>query len=162
MESAKTKRAPRQMGMAWLTPALTVRDVDKEISFCVRAFGFEKGMTMPDKTGKTIHGELKYEDSTIVMFGREGAMGCPSKSPATSKADCPISLYVYCSDIDALYRQAKAAGATIIAEPADMFWGDRVATFKDPEGYTWMFATNVGEFDPSKMPKEQPGFLDYV
>ena len=153
MESAKTKRAPRATGMAWLTPALTVRDVDKEINFCQRAFGLEKGYAMPDKTGKTVHGDLKYEGETIVMLGREGAMGCPSKSPASSKADCPISLYVYCSDIDALYQRAKAAGATVVSEPADMFWGDRVATFKDPEGYTWMFATNIGEFDPSKMPK---------
>jgi PhnB protein len=152
MESAKTKRNPRMTGMAWMTPVLPVRDVDKEISFCVRAFGLEKGYAMPDKTGKTVHGDLKYEDSTIVMLGREGAMGCQSKSPATSKADCPISLYVYCPDIDALYKRAKAAGATVISEPADMFWGDRVATFKDPEGYTWMFATNVGEFDASKAP----------
>jgi PhnB protein len=153
MESAKTKRSPRMTGMAWLTSALTVRDVDKEISFCVRAFGLEKGYSMPDKTGKTVHGDLKYEDSTIVMFGREGAMDCPSKSPATSKADCPISLYVYCSDVDTLCKRAKAAGATVVSEPADMFWGDRVATFKDPEGYRWSFATNIADFDPSKMPK---------
>jgi PhnB protein len=153
MESLKTKRNPRATGMAWLTPALTVRDVDKEINFCQRAFGLEKGYAMPDKTGKTVHGDLKYEGSTIVMLGREGAFESKCKSPATSKADCPISLYVYCSDIDALYQRAKAAGATVVSEPAYMFWGDRVATFKDPEGYTWMFATNVGDFDPSKAPK---------
>ena len=153
MESTKTKRNPRATGMAWLTPALTVRDIDKEINFCVRAFGLEKGMTMPDKTGKIVHGELKYEGETLVMFGREGAMGCTSKSPATSNADCPIGLYVYCPDIDALYQRAKAAGATVIFEPKDMFWGDRVAAFKDPEGYGWMFATNIGEFDASKMPE---------
>jgi PhnB protein len=146
----KTRRPPRPSTMLWLTPALTVRDVDKAINFCVRAFGFEKGLTMPDKTGKTVHGELKYEGSTIVMFGREGAMDCPSKSPASSKTDCPIGLYVYCEDIDALYQRAKAAGATVVSEPKDMFWGDRVASFKDPEGYSWMFATNVADFDPSK------------
>jgi PhnB protein len=153
MESTKTIRNPRATGMAWLTPALTVRDIEKEINFCVRAFGLEKGITMPDKTGKIIHGELKYEGQTIVMLGREGAMGCPVKSPATSKTDCPIGLYIYCQDIDALYQRAKAAGATVISEPKDMFWGDRVASFKDPEGYGWTFATNVGEFDPSKIPE---------
>jgi PhnB protein len=153
MEALKTKINPRATGMAWLTPALTVRDVDKEINFCVRAFGLEKGMAMPDKTGKTVHGELKYEGETIVMFGREGAMDCPNKSPATSKVDCPIGLYIYCPDIDALCQRAKAAGATVVSEPKDQFWGDRTATFKDPEGYCWMFATNVADFDPSKMPK---------
>jgi len=153
MEATKTQRPPRQVGMAWLTPDLTVRDVDKTISFYERAFGFEKGYAVPDKTGKTVHGDLKYEGSTVVMLGREGAMGCPCKSPATSNADCPINLYVYCSDVDELYRRAKAAGATVVSEPADMFWGDRVATLKDPEGYNWTFATNIADFDPSKVPK---------
>ena len=153
MEATKTKKEPRAIGMAWLTPTLTVRDVDKEINFCERAFGFEKGYAMPDKTGQTVHGDLKYDGQTVVMLGREGAMGCPVKSPATSKSDCPIALYVYCPDVDALYKRAKAAGATVVSEPKDMFWGDRIACFKDPEGYGWMFATNVVEFDASKMPE---------
>ncbi len=154
MEATKTVRNPRATGMAWLTPILIVRDIDKEISFCQRAFGLEKGMTMPDKTGKTVHGELKYENETIVMLGREGAMGCPVKSPATTKTDCPIGLYVYCPNVDELYKRAKAAGATVVSEPKDQFWGDRTVSFKDPEGYGWMFATNIGEFDPSKIPDE--------
>jgi len=153
MPLAETKRNPRATGMSWLTPALAVRDVSREINFCIRAFGLEKGMMMPDKTGKIIHGDLKYEGQTIVMFGREGAMDCPSKSPATTKVDCPIGLYVYCPDIDALYIRAKAAGATVISEPKDMFWGDRVASFKDPDGYAWTFATNIADFDPSRVPE---------
>ena len=34
-----------------------------------------------------------------------------------------------------------------------MFWGDRIAQFSDPDGYRWMFATNVADFDASKAPK---------
>jgi uncharacterized glyoxalase superfamily protein PhnB len=34
-----------------------------------------------------------------------------------------------------------------------MFWGDRMVRLRDPDGYLWSFATKVGEFDPSKMPK---------
>ena len=49
--------------------------------------------------------------------------------------------------------QAKAAGAEILNEPEDMFWGDRTVMLRDPDGYKWMFATKVGEFDPSKMPQ---------
>jgi PhnB protein len=154
MPLAETKRNYRATGMAELTPALTVRDVDKEINFCIRAFGLEKGYTASDKTGKTAHGDMKYEGTTIVMFGREGAMGCPTKSPATTKVDCPINLYIYCQDVDELCKRAKIAGATVISEPADMFWGDRVATLKDPEGYSWTFATNIADFDPAKVPKD--------
>jgi uncharacterized glyoxalase superfamily protein PhnB len=41
----------------------------------------------------------------------------------------------------------------VLQRPADQFWGDRIAVFKDPDGYHWTFATNVGEFDAAKAPK---------
>jgi uncharacterized glyoxalase superfamily protein PhnB len=149
----QTKRPPRPAGMAWLIPALPVKDIQKALDFCQKAFGFDKGISMTGPDGKLVHAEIKYEGHTIAMFGLESAPECIHKSPATSKTDCPILLYVYCDNVDALYATAKAAGASIISEPADMFWGDRIATFKDPDGYRWTFATNVAAFDASKAPK---------
>jgi uncharacterized glyoxalase superfamily protein PhnB len=157
METTKTKklkkREPRPVGMPWLIPYLTVRDVAEAINFYENAFGFDKSYTMEGQDGRTIHGSLKYQGMTVIMVGSEGAYGGKCKSPASTKADCPINLYVYCPDIDALYHQAKDAGAKVVSEPADMFWGDRTAQFEDPDGYRWTFATNVGKFDASKAPK---------
>ena len=147
------KRSPRPTGMAWLIPALPVKDIQRAIDFCQKAFGFETGITMPGPDGKLVHAEVKYEGEIIAMFGNESDPECTSKSPATSKTVCPILLYVYCDNVDALCARAKAAGATVVSEPADQFWGDRTAEFRDPDGYRWMFATNVAEFDASKMPK---------
>ena len=78
---------------------------------------------------RIIHGEMKYEGEIIVMFGLEGVEAGHGKSPATSNIECPIGLYVYCDNVDALYNRAKAAGATVLKEPEDMFWGDRVVKF---------------------------------
>ncbi len=153
MQATKTKRPPRQKGMLWLTPALTVRDVAGAMDFYEQAFGFEKGESVPGKDGRLMHGAMKYQGSTVVMLGPEGAPGCKSRTPASSQVDCPVGLYVYCSDVDALCERAKQAGAVVVSEPADMFWGDRMATLSDPDGYHWMFATNVADFDPSKAPK---------
>jgi uncharacterized glyoxalase superfamily protein PhnB len=154
MQATKTKkRPPRQAGMSWLTPALTVRDVAQEMTFCEKAFGFEKGTTVPGKDGALMHGDMKYQGSVVVMMGPEGTPGCECKSPATSKVLCPVNLYVYCSDVDELYRRAKRAGAVIVSEPADMFWGDRITEIEDPNGYRWTFATNMADFDPSKAPR---------
>lgn len=63
-----------------------------------------------------------------------------------------MSLYVYCDDVDAMANRARQAGAQIAAEPADMFWGDRICMITDIDGYNWSFARNVGDFDPSKLP----------
>lgn len=41
----------------------------------------------------------------------------------------------------------------MLAEPEDMFSGDRMVQLPDPDGYPWSFATVVGAFDPSKVPE---------
>lgn len=47
-------------------------------------------------------------------------------------------------DVDAHHDRAKAAGATILMEPAEQDYGGRLYTCRDPEGYIWSF----GSYDP--------------
>ncbi|MDX8411734.1 MAG: VOC family protein [Mariprofundaceae bacterium] len=147
-----TRTDPRAENMRWLTPYLTVENAEASMAFYDKAFGFDPGNTMPDPDGKIMHAEMAYEGKTIVMFGPEGAWGSACKTPKHSGVDSPISLYVYCEDVDSLVKQALQAGAEVLAEPEDVFWGDRIARLRDANGYTWTFATNVGEFDASKIP----------
>jgi uncharacterized glyoxalase superfamily protein PhnB len=42
---------------------------------------------------------------------------------------------VYTDDVDAAAAALRAAGADEIEPPADREWGERMATFRDPEGY---------------------------
>jgi len=153
MPVTKSKRPPKQAGMPWLTPNLTVQDIIKSMEFYERAFGFERGMTMHGLDGKIIHGQMNYKKSVIVMLGLEGAGNMKCKSPSALKVNCPVNLYVYCNDVDELFDRARKANAKIVSEPADMFWGDRIVILEDPDGYRWTFATNVGDFDPSKTSK---------
>jgi uncharacterized glyoxalase superfamily protein PhnB len=138
--------------MSWLSPYLIVKDGAAAIEFYQRAFGFEKKLTLPGPDGRIKHAEMSWHDS-VFMFGSEGDYeGRPYRTPRTSGAPSPISLYVYCDDVDALYRRATAAGATGDCAPRDEFYGDRVCRLTDPDGYSWYFATNVADFDPSKAP----------
>jgi hypothetical protein len=43
-------------------------------------------------------------------------------------------------DVDAAFAVAVEAGATVIAEPTDRFWGGRSAYIADPEGHRWEIA----------------------
>ena len=45
-------------------------------------------------------------------------------------------------EVDAVIAQAKAAGATILKEPEDVFWGGYSGYFADPDGYAWEVAWN--------------------
>lgn len=145
-------KQPKPASSPWLTPYLIVRDPRASLEFCHKAFGFEPGMSMPDPSGAVVHADMSYRGETVAMFGKERAWGGTAESPVTSGVESPVGLYVYCEDVDALFAQARQAGATVVGEPEDMFWGDRVAQLRDPDGHSWSFATRVGELDPSKMP----------
>jgi predicted lactoylglutathione lyase len=45
-------------------------------------------------------------------------------------------------EVDAAIEEARAAGAEILREPAETFWGGYSAVFADPEGHPWEVAHN--------------------
>jgi uncharacterized protein len=46
------------------------------------------------------------------------------------------------SDVDAVIEEARSAGADIVREPAETFWGGHSAAFTDPDGHPWEVAHN--------------------
>ena len=147
-----SKRPARPANTPWMMAYLTVRDSDKAMDFYEKAFGFTRGIALPGPNGKTGHAEMHWKDARI-MFSPEGFNGCPAKCPTTSGQVSPMNLYFYVEDVDAAFKRAVAAGAQVVGQLTDMFWGDSIAAVKDPDGYIWSMATNVAECDFSKMPK---------
>ena len=45
-------------------------------------------------------------------------------------------------EVDAVIDEARAAGAQIVREPAETFWGGYSALFADPDGHRWEVAHN--------------------
>jgi len=46
------------------------------------------------------------------------------------------------AEVDAVIEEARGAGATIVREPAETFWGGYSAAFTDPDGHPWEIAHN--------------------
>jgi catechol 2,3-dioxygenase-like lactoylglutathione lyase family enzyme len=46
------------------------------------------------------------------------------------------------AEADAVVEEARAAGATIVGEPGETFWGGYSGVFVDPEGHPWEVAHN--------------------
>ena len=57
-------------------------------------------------------------------------------------------IHLYAPDCDAVYAQAMAAGATSVAEPADQFYGDRLARITDPPTTTSGPSTHIEDLTP--------------
>ncbi len=128
----------------WISPYLTVRDATAALQFYERVFGFSTRGTTQAADGTILHAEMTWHDA-LIMFGPEGAYGTPSKAPLSSGIRSPVSLYVYCGDVDALYARATEAGALGLMPPAITFWGDRMCQLADLDGHIWCFATHLGE-----------------
>ncbi len=57
------------------------------------------------------------------------------------------------TDVDAVVKQAFAAGAKVIRPVQDQFYGDRSGGLEDPFGHTWHIATHVEDVLPEEMEK---------
>ena len=137
------------------TPYLTVQDAAASLSFYEQAFGFTPEQTISTPGGRVIHAAMHYDGALAIRFSPEGVWSGVMKSPATTGTAMPITLCVACPDVgalDALAERARAAGATIVTEPCDVFWGERITRIADPDGYLWCFAVKVSEVDPAMMP----------
>ena len=44
------------------------------------------------------------------------------------------SLWLYCDDVDAEIARLRKADVSVVSEPEDMEWGERMATVVDPDG----------------------------
>lgn len=119
--------------MKSIIPALAVADIEKSVAFYSEVLGFDVTMTIPGEDGTLVHASINRGDAAI-MFGKrdtsnphdQGQLGAGVALFATVADD---------EDIDAYFQRVKAAGATVVQEPTDQFWGHRDWIIADPDGY---------------------------
>jgi len=90
---------------------------------------------MTSQGGKVIHAAMKLGNNVIMM----GYPGSKYRNPKRL-GQATQSLYVTVKDADKHFTRAKKAGAKILEEPNDTFYGDRRYGAEDPEGHQWYFA----------------------
>lgn len=132
---------PIPEGYQTITPMCVFKDARQAIAFYKAAFGAVERFVMPGPDGVGVmHAEIQIGTS-LVMFGEESPQeSCQS---AESLGASPVSFYLYVENVDAAFATALAAGAVATMPVAEMFWGDRIGTVKDPFGYSWTLATHV-------------------
>lgn len=135
--------------MPRITPHLFYDDVAAALDWLVKAFGFEIRLRMTDDNGAVVHGEVELKES-LVMLGLAAEVDA-WESPRTLGGRVSSRLYVFVDDVNAHYERALSAGAKIIREPADQFWGDRVYECIDPEGHRWKFAQHLWDVDNTSL-----------
>ena len=121
-------------------PRLYCRDVAAEMDFCKTVFGAVELNRRPGPDGKAAHG-LMTIGPAMIMIEAEWE-GLPGRAPVPGGSS-PVVIFVYVHDVDAAVERAVAAGAKILVEVKDQFWGDRTGWIMDPAGHAWTVASRI-------------------
>lgn len=135
-------------GSQRIVPYLNYSDPRKVIDFLINAFGFEQGLLIEGPDGSIGHCELLLGGETVMLASEFGEVGLSSP---TSLGGVHASVMVYVDDVDAHCERARAAGAQIVQEPVDQFYGDRTYRALDPEGVGWDIHQHVRDVTPEEM-----------
>jgi PhnB protein len=126
------------------------------VSNAAEAIGFYRSVfdaselyrSIDEDGGRIVHCELLIGHARIVVQDEFKEFGL--LSPATL-GGASVSLNLYLDDVDAVFTKAIAAGARVISEPQNRFWGARSGSFLDPFGHRWIVSTQIDDPSPEEI-----------
>lgn len=127
-----------EFGMTLVTPHLTCRDCPKAIDFYKAALGAEEVMRLPGPDGRLMHAAIRVAGGMVMLTDEFPEFG--GQSPE-ALGGTPVAIHLMVDDADAFMARAVKAGAAVVMEVADQFWGDRYGVIRDPFGHQWSIAT---------------------
>ncbi len=129
-------------------PYLRIRNADAAIEFYTQAFGATEVMRLTERGGRIGHAELKFGTYTVMVSDEYPEYGIHGPEALGGTGS---STHVHVKDVDAMTQQAMAAGAKLLMEPEDQFYGERAAKVLDPFGHEWLLGTHIEDVTPEEM-----------
>jgi lactoylglutathione lyase len=110
-------------------PVVYAVDVPLSVRF-YEMLGFEEHVRMPPG-GEPGYVGMRRDESELAVVTVESPRQLIGLEAGTGVR---FELFVYVHDLDREVRELRGAGATVLREPEQMPWGERVAYVADPDG----------------------------
>jgi PhnB protein len=127
---------------------LRVDSAAQAIEFYTAVFGAREKFRLVEPSGRIGHVELDFGSTTVMISDEYPEYGIHGPKTVGGTA---VSLHLHVDDADELVRRAVAAGATLVREPQDHFYGERSGTVRDPFGHEWNIGHSIEELSPEEM-----------
>jgi len=111
--------------------SLTCKNLEESIRWYRDALGFGVAHAF-EHEGKVTAAVIVAGDIRIVLNQDDGKLGWDRVKGQGFYLQINVAS---AADVDATAARLKAAGWTLIDEPADRYWGARMFQFKDPDGF---------------------------
>jgi len=127
-------------------PALRYQNAPAAIDWLCQAFGFQKQAVYANADGTIGHAQLTFGNGMVMVSSvvKDTPYSNLLRQPEEIGKHVTQAPCLIVSDCDAIYKTAKAAKAEIVIDIADMDYGGRAFTCRDPEGHLWC----IGSYDP--------------
>lgn len=126
-------------------PHLVVDDAAAAIDFYVKAFDATELGRVPGPDGKLVHAALNINGSTVMLNDDFPEFSGGKSMTPKALGGSPVTIHLTVTDVDAKFARAVEAGAEVVAELEDQFWGDRYGVVRDPFGHQWSLGQPVRE-----------------
>lgn len=138
-------------------PYLRVRGAAKAIEFYKQAFGATEKFRLTEPSGRIGHAELDFGPFVVMVSDEYPEYGIhgPEKFGGTGS-----SIHLHVEDVDRMTQQAVDAGAKLVMEPKDQFYGERAAKILDPFGHEWLLGSQIEEVTPEEMQRRYDAMFD--
>src|SRR5512132_2154162 len=123
-----------------ISPHLVVRDAARAAVWYSEALGAVERRRIPVPGGRLMSVELAFGATVVELADEFPELGVRSPLAIGGTA---VVLHLATNDVDALWRRAIAAGATVVHPLADQFWGERQGQVDDPFGHRWNLAQRI-------------------
>lgn len=134
-----------------VSPHLVVGDGAAAIDFYVKAFDAVELGRLPGPDGRLMHAALQINGSTVMLNDDFPEYNDGKSSTPTALGGTPVTIHLTVTDVDSKFQQAVDAGATVVADLKDQFWGDRYGVLRDPFGHHWSLGQPVREVSPQEI-----------
>lgn len=112
-------------------PVVYTRDVQASAAFYEQLLGFARQYQFPPDSDEPGYVGMRPNESGLGIVHESS----PRDLIGQSMGDGPrFELFVYVDDVDDTVALMRDASVTILKEPEDMPWGERVAYVTDPDG----------------------------
>ena len=109
----------------------TCKDLEASIRFYRDALGFAVVHTF-EHEGRIVAAVVAAGDCRIVLNQDDGKLGWERVKGQGFSLQINVAS---AADVDSAAARIKAAGGTLLDEPADRPWGARMFQFRDPDGF---------------------------
>ena len=127
---------------------LRAKDASEAISFYAKAFGAKEKFRLVEPSGRIGHAELMFGDASVYISDEFPEMNV--YAPKHNERSTFI-MHLHVDDADAGIAKAVEAGAEVLREAQDQFYGERSGAIRDPFGYEWLIGHSLEDVEPDEM-----------